>query len=186
MSLTLDSIRLANSTVIAFHEATTPRELAPVLFKFIAEVLPQSVLFLILRPLEFELRSFVSRPEFQGICDNYIAGDYRDDIWLKRSPQEPETPVVRHSLYTSKELFHRSRFYRQVMEKIGCEYGASLVAWRRENWLGNLTIFRTEAQGDFQEEELPALNLCHRHFESAIKRIATFHEEKLGSQSLAA
>jgi DNA-binding CsgD family transcriptional regulator len=184
--MTCSANPLPNSplTTVGLHEAKTPRELAPALFKFMREALPQQVLFLVLRPLEFELPSFCSRPDFQKICDNYIAGDHRNDIWLKRSPVNPETPVVRHSLYTPQALFRRSRFYREVMEKIGCEYGASLVAWRDATWLGNLTIFRTKEQGDFREDELPALKACHVHFQSAIKRVAELHEERLGSNSL--
>ncbi len=186
MSICLDSIRIANSTVIDLHEGRTPQELAPALFKFMAEVFPQNLFFLMLRPLEFDMRSFSSRPEFQKICDNYILSDHRDDIWLQRSPVKPHIAVVRHSLYTTQALLHRSRFYSKVLKRIGCEYGASLVAWRRKTWLGNLTILRSEAQGDFRDDELKALKFCHLHFQAAIKRIASFQEEKLASQTLAA
>jgi DNA-binding CsgD family transcriptional regulator len=61
----------------------------------------------------------------------------------------------------------------------------SLVAWRENTWLGNVTIFRDEEQGDFREDELPILNACHLHFQSAINRIATLQEEKLASKSVA-
>ena len=176
----------SDQAIIRLHEAATVREFAPALFDFVSQALPQEVLFLVLRPLEFELPSFCSRPEFQPICDNYIAGDHQDDIWLQRSPIRPDVPVVRHSLYTPKEMFQRSRFYQQVMTNIGCEYGASIVAWRQGTWLGNLSIFRTEAQGDFLESELPVLEACHVHFESAIKRIAALREAQLGSHSLEA
>jgi DNA-binding CsgD family transcriptional regulator len=176
---------LPDSTIIGLHDARTLRELAPALFKFIADALPQEMLFLMLRPLEFELRAFCSRPELQELCDNYITTDHKDDIWLQRSPITPDIAVVRHSLYTPRALFRRSRFYKQVMKRIGCEYGTSLVAWRQNDWLGNLTIFRTEEQGDFRDDELPVLKACHLHFESAIKRIASLQEEKLASKSLA-
>jgi DNA-binding CsgD family transcriptional regulator len=178
--------KLAHSTIINLHEARTTRELAPALFKFVAAALPQEVLFLVLRPLEFELRSFCSQPKFQQICDDYISGAHKDDIWLQRSPKDPGTPVVRHSLYTPQADLRRSRFYAQVMKKIGCEYGASLVAWRQGTWLGNLTIFRTKKQGDFRDDELSIMNACHLHFQSAINRIAILNEENLGNHSLEA
>jgi DNA-binding CsgD family transcriptional regulator len=176
---------IADSTIIGLHDARTLKELAPALFKFIAEALPQKMLFLMLRPLEFELRAFCSPPELQQLCDNYITTDHKDDIWLQRSPVSPDIPVVRHSLYTPRALFHRSRFYKTVMKKIGCEYGTSLVAWRENTWLGALTIFRTVEQGDFQDDEVPVLQACHLHFQSAIRRIASLQEEKLASKSLA-
>jgi DNA-binding CsgD family transcriptional regulator len=186
MSVSPEGLRICNSTVIDLHEAKTLQELAPALFKFIAEVLPQNMLFLMLRPLEHNLQSFHSRPEFQELVDEYMSHGYRDDIWLQRSPQTPKIPVVRHSLYTPKAIFRRSRFYQRVMQGLGCEYGASLVAWRQNIWLGNLTILRTKQQGDFRDDELSLLATCHLHFESAIKRIAIFQEEKLASKSLAA
>jgi DNA-binding CsgD family transcriptional regulator len=83
-------------------------------------------------------------------------------------------------------MFQKSRFYRQVMVNIGCEYGASIVAWRQGTWLANLSIFRTEAQGDFLDSEEPILEACHAHFESAVKRIASLRESQLGSHSLEA
>lgn len=174
----------SDQSIIRLHEARTAREFAPALFDFVGQALPQEVLFLVLRPLEFELPSFCSRAEFQPICDNYIAGAHEDDIWLKRSPIRPDVPVVKHSLYTPQAMFQESRFYRQVMKNIGCEYGASIVAWRQDMWLSNLSIFRTEAQGDFREEEMPILKACHAHFESAVKRIAALRESQLGSHSL--
>ena len=177
-------LAISDRATIRLHEAASARDFAPALFSFISQALPQEVLFLVLRPLEFELPSFCSRSEFQPICDSYIAGAHEDDIWLRRSPIRPDVPVVRHSLYTPKAMFHRSRFYRQVMVNIGCEYGASIVAWRQGTWLANLSIFRTEAQGDFLDSEVPILEACHAHFESAVKRIAALRESQLGSHSL--
>ena len=159
--------------------------MAPVLFRFIPEVLPCRMMFLMLRPLEFELRGFSSRPDLQKLCDDYITSDHKDDIWLKRSPMSPDIPVVRHSLYTPKEIFHASRFYKHVMLRVGCEYGCSLVAWRNDTWLGNVTLFRSEDQGDFRDDEMEKLNDCCQHFQSAILRIATVQEERLASKTLA-
>jgi DNA-binding CsgD family transcriptional regulator len=173
-----------NQTIIALHEARETRDLASALFKFIAQSVEQEVLFLMLRPLEFELRSFCSRPEFQPISDYHIAEGHKDDIWLQRSPKGPDVPVVLHSRYTPQKDFRESRFYHQVMEKIGCEYGASLVAWEKDTWLGSLTIFRTEAQGDFRDDEKELLSACHLHFQSAIRRIAKLNEQMLSSHSL--
>ncbi len=176
---------MGSTTIIQLHEARTAQELAPVLFKFIPEVLPCRMMFLMLRPLEFELRGFSSRPDLQKLCDDYITSDHKDDIWLKRSPMSPDIPVVRHSLYTPKEIFHASRFYKHVMLRVGCEYGCSLVAWRNDTWLGNVTLFRSEDQGDFRDDEMEKLNDCCLHFQSAILRIATVQEERLASKTLA-
>ena len=143
------------------------------------------MMFLMLRPLEFELRGFCSRSDLQKLCDDYVTSDHKDDIWMQRSPMKPDIPVVRHSLYTPIEVFRESRFYQHVMKRIGCDYGCSLVAWRKDTWLGNVTIFRSEDQGDFRDDEMDELNDCCSHFKSAILRIATLQEERLASKTLA-
>jgi DNA-binding CsgD family transcriptional regulator len=152
----------------------------------VAQSLPHAMCVLILRPEESELPTFCSHPEFQRVCDDYVSQDYKNDIWLQRSPKTPTIPVVLHSLYTPKSLFQKSLFYDLVMRKIGCEYGTSLVAWEDQTWLATLTVFRTEDQGDFRENDLSILSALHLHFQSAVKRIATFKEERLGNNSLEA
>lgn len=184
MTALASHFHVSSRTIVALHEARTISELVPALFKFTAEALPQETLVLMLRPQALELRSYSSRPEFQHICDHQTVNGLCDDIWQPQSPKSPDVPIVRHSLYTPKTEFQKSVIYRQIMEKFGCEYGASLVTWKKNIWLGSLTIFRTRDQGDFLDEEMPALSSCHLHFQSIINRIAILNEEKLGSHSL--
>jgi DNA-binding CsgD family transcriptional regulator len=180
----LNSLTVPDEAIVCLHEAQTTQELVRALFAFLEEAIPQHALFLVLRPIEFELPSHCSRPEFQFLCDDYISGSHTDDIWLKRSPVDPQIPVIRHSDYTPTEMFHSSGFYKRVMIPSGAEYGASLVAWRQGTWLASLTIFRTAEQGDFRDDELATLRACHKHFQSAAIRVATLREAALGSHSL--
>jgi DNA-binding CsgD family transcriptional regulator len=184
MNFTAPGLRVSESARIAVFEARTERALAGALFNFMAEAMVQEVLFLMLRPIEFELPSFCSRPEFQAICDYHIAEGHNDDIWLQRSPKTPDVTVVRHSLYTPREDFRKSPFYHRVMKNIGCEYGASLVAFHGEGWLASLTIFRTEEQGDFRDDEVPMLADCQLNFQAVINAFAERKEHDLGSLSL--
>lgn len=102
----------SDKATVRLHDATTPREFAPALFAFMAQALVQETMVLTMRPLEFELPAYSSRPEFQPVCDDHIAGGHTDDIWLQRSPIRPDIPVVRHSLYTPKAMFRASKFYK--------------------------------------------------------------------------
>jgi DNA-binding CsgD family transcriptional regulator len=171
-------------TLIAIHEAHSGRELAPPLFKLIAQVLPHEMCCLLRRPLESELNSYCSRPEYQWVCDRYVDGGQAEDIWMQRSPVRPDISIIRHSKFTPPDILHQSSFYENVLRPTGCEYGVSLVAWHRKLWLGCLTIFRTEAQGDFRDDETPILEGCLRHFQSAVYRIANWNEGRLLGQSL--
>lgn len=177
-------LAVPDEAVVALHEAQTTAALAKALFAFMEQAMPQHALFLVLRPIEFELPSFGSRPELQFLADAYISGAHQDDIWLKRSPVDPSIPVVRHSDYTPTEMFHASAFYKRVMIPSGSEYGASIVAWRQGTWLANLTVFRTAEQGDIRDDELPILRACHKHFQSAAIRVASLREASLGNHSL--
>ncbi len=78
--------------IVALHEARTAKEFGPALFALVNQALPSRALVLFLRPLEFELPALCSRPEFQFVCDEYIAGRHTDDIWLQRSPINPDIP----------------------------------------------------------------------------------------------
>jgi DNA-binding CsgD family transcriptional regulator len=182
--MTPSTFAVSDDSIVRLHEAQTTQELVPALFAVFEAALPHHALVLILRPIEFELPSHCSRPEFQFLCDDYISGAHSDDIWLQRSPVDPQLPVVRHSDYTPVEMLHASAFYKRAMIPSGSEYGASLVAWRQGTWLASLTIFRAAGHGDFTDEELTILRTCHKHFQSAAIRVASLREAALGNHSL--
>jgi DNA-binding CsgD family transcriptional regulator len=175
---------LRDQLIVQLHSARTTSELVPALFAFASHEIVHHASFLVLRPIEFELPSFCSRPEFQFLCDDHISGSHTDDIWLQRSPVDPSIPVVRHSDFTPQDMFRASSFYRRVMIPSGSEYGLSLVAWKQQTWLSHLTIFRTAEQGDFRDDELERLHTCHTHFRAAAVRVAEIREKELGSHSL--
>ena len=180
----LNPIASRDERLIRLHEAKTTASLVEALFAFVSGEIEHHALFLILRPIEFELPSHCSLPEFQFLCDDYISGSHKDDIWLQRSPVDPRIPVVRHSDYTPTDVFHSSSFYKRVMIPSRSEFGASLVAWKQGTWLANLTLFRTAIQGDFSNADLAILNSCQKHFQSAAIRVAAIREQELGNRSL--
>ena len=170
--------------LIRLHEAKTGRELAEASFELFKQAVPSLVLFLTLRPMEFELPSFSSAPAFQKYFDEYISGGHKYDIWLRRGPINPTVRVIRHSDHTPLHIFKRSLFYKRIIHVSGCDYGASVVAWRDQAWLSSLTLLRTPEQGDFTDSDVATLLRLQRHFESAVKRVAEFHEAKQGNNSL--
>jgi DNA-binding CsgD family transcriptional regulator len=170
--------------VVSLHEAKTARELAARTFDFAGRSIPQFGFFLALRPVEFELPSFSSRAEYQSVCDEYIFNVHKYDIWLKRGPIHPGIKIVRHTDHTPSAILKESQFYRDIMLKIGCLYGLSLVAWSGNTWLAILTFLRTEEQGDFTDEEVALLGPVQLHFESAVRRVAQIQESTLGANSL--
>jgi DNA-binding CsgD family transcriptional regulator len=158
-----------DALLVKVHQAETADQLAKALFELVALVTPVLFANLLFRPLEFELPCKFTPPHFKASIDAYMQTEHKHDIWLKRSPVHPGVTVVRHGDYTSPAVFHRSRFYRRLMGKVGIEYAASIVAWRGNTWLATLTVMHSAQQGDF---------------ETAIRRMASHQETRLAHSSL--
>jgi DNA-binding CsgD family transcriptional regulator len=108
----------------------------------------------------------------------------KKDIWLKRSPVGPSVKCVRHSDFTPLWMLKRSNFYRDIMQPLNGEHGASIVAWHEENWLATLTVLKSRTQGDFTDDEMKRLEGWQVHFEAGARRIASAKENKLDDESL--
>ena len=92
---------------------------------------------------------------------------HKHDIWLRRSPVNPQVTVVRHSDYTPQSMLHRSIFYKKLLLPSECEFGASVVAWRDTTWLATLTAMRSKEQGRLHRRANagttgPSASLCLR------------------------
>jgi DNA-binding CsgD family transcriptional regulator len=170
--------------LIRLHEASTVKKACQAAFDIITAHMPCGGVFAVLRPLEFELPALASKPQFNSFMQRYIETDHRYDIWLKRSPVHPRVTVVRHSDYTPHAVLVRSKFYRVVLQRIGCEHGTSIAIWRANTWLATFTIVRTAAQGDFAAQDLAFLRLLHPHLALAIKRHAHQQEQNLIHRTL--
>jgi hypothetical protein len=150
----------------------------------IEEMISSHVVLIGFKPQTFELALYINKPHLQKRAEQYAVKDYKDDIWLKRSPVHPRVKVVRHSDYTPAAILERSRWYKNVLKPIGSYYGASVVAWQKGVWLAMATIHRTKAQGDFAVADLAVLKEIQIHFSVAIRRLVAKHEEQLRRQSL--
>jgi DNA-binding CsgD family transcriptional regulator/PAS domain-containing protein len=175
---------IPGDALLAIHDAKTITRLVTAVFRAIEAALPHEVIFTALRPLEFELAGFVSKPALKKLFDRYIRTDHKFDIWLKRSPIHPRVTVVRHSDYTPLPVLVRTKFYRRVLRPARAAHGASLVVWRSSTWLATFTVARNLRQGDFGPADLAFLRALRLHVASAIKRLAAHHEHNLAQKSL--
>jgi len=169
----------------AVHEASNTTRLGRAAFDLISSRLPNELLFIAFLPIKFELPSLFSEPKYKEICDNYVRHTNRYDIWLRRSPIGPSVKAVRHSDYTPYSVLQRSSFFKEVMTPLNSHFGASIVAWEKDQWLATLTIFRNLQQGDFTDHEMQILLNWQVHFQVAIRRLAAAKEERLDEHSLA-
>jgi DNA-binding CsgD family transcriptional regulator len=174
-----------SKALAAVHEAANSTRLGRAIFDLISERLPNEMLFIAFLPIKFELASLSSEAKYKKVGDNYIRHTNRYDIWLRRSPVGPSVKAVRHSDYTPYALLKRTSFFKEVLAPINSHYGASMVAWENDQWLATVTIFRNLHQGDFTDDDMQLLWDWQRHFEVAVRRIATANEEKLDEHSLA-
>jgi len=169
----------------AIHEAPNTARLGRAAFDLISSRLPNELLFIALLPIKFELPSLFSEPKYKEVCDNYVRHTNRYDIWLRRSPIGPTVKAVRHSDYTPYAVLQRSSFFKEVMVPLNSHFGASIVAWEKDQWLATLTIFRNLQQGDFTDHEMQFLLNWQTHFQVAVRRLASAKEERLDEHSLA-
>jgi DNA-binding CsgD family transcriptional regulator len=182
--LTSQRKRDTEEMLVRLHEVNDIAKLAKVTFELIEACLPYKFLILLFRPLEFELPCRFFPLKYKALVDQYMAETHKEDIWLQRSPINPQVTVVRHSDYTPQKLLHRSAFYRKLLRPNNTEYGASVVAWRDNTWLATLTLMRTKEQGEFSDGEMQELQALQPHFACVIRRMAGHQETRLVHSSL--
>jgi DNA-binding CsgD family transcriptional regulator len=176
--------RDAEALLVRLHEVEDGAKLAKATFELIDVCIPNQFLILLFRPLEFELPCRFFPVKWKPLVDEYMAETHKHDIWLRRSPVNPQVTVVRHSDFTPPNLLHRSVFYKKLLLPSECEYGASVVAWRDTTWLATLTVMRTKEQGDFSDEQMQELQALQPHFACVIRRMAGHQESRLFQSSL--
>jgi DNA-binding CsgD family transcriptional regulator len=182
--LPLQRSAAADLLLVRVHEARNTKILAQVLFSLVAKIAPFQFCNVLFRPLEFELPCHYHPTRYKAAVEAYMAHDHKYDIWMKRSPVHPGVTVVRHGDYTPQKILLRSAFYKRVLQPIGANYAASIVAWRGHTWLATLTVMRTAAQGEFTDRQIAELDALHPHFESVIRRLAGAQESRLVDSSL--
>jgi DNA-binding CsgD family transcriptional regulator len=182
--LPFHSNRDAEALLVRLHEVDDGTKLAKATFELVDVCIPNRFLILLFRPLEFELPCRFFPVKWKPLVDEYMAETHKHDIWLRRSPVNPQVTVVRHSDYTPQTLLHRSIFYKKLLLPSECEYGASVVAWRETTWLATLTVMRSKEQGDFTEEQMQELQALQPHFACVIRRMAGHQETRLFQSSL--
>jgi len=176
--------RDAEALLVRLHEVDDVAKLAKATFELIEVQFPYQFLILLFRPLEFELPCRFFPVKYKPVVDEYMAESHKHDIWLRRSPVNPNVSVVRHSDYTPQSLLRRSAYYKKVLVPLDSEYGASVVAWRDTTWLATLTVMRNKEQGDFSDEEMKELQALQPHFACVIRRMARYQESRLVDSSV--
>jgi DNA-binding CsgD family transcriptional regulator len=174
----------AEALLVRLHEVENGAKLAKATFELIDVCIPNHFLILLFRPLEFELPCRFFPVKWKPLVDEYMAETHKHDIWLRRSPVNPQVTVVRHSDFTPPNLLHRSLFYKKLLLPSECEYGASVVAWRDSTWLATLTVMRGKDQGDFSDDHMQELQALQPHFACVIRRLAKHQETRLIDSSL--
>jgi DNA-binding CsgD family transcriptional regulator len=174
----------ADALLIRVHEAETIDKLANALFALVGYLMPYQFCNLLFRPLEFEIPCRYVPAKYKPVVDAYMDHNHKEDLWLERSPVHPGVTVVRHGDFTPPEILHGSAYYRNVLQPLDSEYGASVVAWRGNTWLSTLTLMRNQEQGEFSDAQIEELRAMHPHFECVIRRMAGYQESRLIHSSL--
>ncbi len=176
--------RDAEALLVRLHEVDDGAKLTKATFELVNVCIPNRFLILLFRPLEFELPCRFFPVKWKPLVDEYMAETHKHDIWLRRSPVNPQVTVVRHSDFTPQSMLHRSIFYKKLLLPSECEFGASVVAWRDTTWLATLTVMRSREQGDFTDEQMQELQALQPHFACVIRRMAGHQETRLFQSSL--
>jgi len=174
----------AEALLIRLHEVDNVAKLAKATFEVVQAIIPYQFVILLFRPLEFDLPCRFFPLKYKPVVDGYMASSHKNDIWLRRSPVNPQVKVVRHSDFTSSAQLHRSAYYKAVLRPLDSEFGASLVAWRDNTWLATLTVMRNKTQGDFSDAQMQELLTLQPHFSCVIRRMAGYQETRLIHSSL--
>ena len=98
---------------------------------------------------------------------------------------QPGALVTRMSDQAPAAVLRQTPFYREFMEPEGWRYAVALIFWERGRPVAHLGINRTEAQGDFTDEELGVIEEAHPEFARAIARITRLDRQKAEHHAMA-
>lgn len=93
----------------------------------------------------------------------YSASDYASWIF-----QIPETVVYRDSDVVNGELKKKTRYYKDYLLPNDLPYLAGISIVHNEEFLGALTLYKSQKGGDFTEKDLFVLNFLVQHLEARL------------------
>ena len=172
--------------LLLLYQATSTEEMCVALTGILERHVPSMALLIIFRPGTFRLDVFTRPEEYAEPARQYVKSGYRHDLWLRNSPVHPRVVAVRHSDYTPIAVLKKSAFYRRVLKPVNSLHGASIVAWKKGQWMAMATVHRSPEQGEFTDAEMLILRKIQPHFGSVIRRLATENEERLRMKSVEA
>lgn len=82
------------------------------------------------------------------------------------------------NFFRSRNGFVRSSFYRRYMAPQKCDYGVTLLFWKRQRLIGAIAILRTPKQGDFSPAEMELLRQLYPQLLAALRRIESLERER--------
>lgn len=82
------------------------------------------------------------------------------------------------SLFRNRASFLRSSFYRRNMAPHDCDYGVTLLFWKKQKLVCATTILRTSKQGDFSPVEIKLLRQLYPQILAALRRIESLERER--------
>lgn len=103
----------------------------------------------------------------------YESSDYAS--WIFRIP---ESVVYQDSQIVDNDLRRKTSYYKDYLLPYGLPHIAGISLVHEENFLGALTLYKSEKDGDFNEKDMFVLNLLQPHLEG---RLADDDEENTAS-----
>ena len=86
--------------------------------------------------------------------------------------ERPLTPVARMSDDYSPDTPNGRALLEEFLKPMGWRHGAALLFWNADGgFRGQLTVIRTEQQGDYSDAEMDFLRELHPHVEAVIDRL---------------
>ncbi|MEO8351746.1 MAG: LuxR C-terminal-related transcriptional regulator [Chthoniobacteraceae bacterium] len=77
------------------------------------------------------------------------------------------------------------QYYDEFLQPHGWQYLAGLLFWNEQgDFLGQLTLHRVKAQGDFSDEEIALLHRVHPHIAAAVARLQRLDGRHSGRNAL--
>ena len=99
--------------------------------------------------------------------------------------EQPLTPVSRMSDHFLPDNPNWGAFMEECVKPMGWRHAAALLFWNADGvFLGQLSLIRTEAQGDFSDAEMDLLRELHPHVEAVVHRLLALEERFAAHLSL--
>ncbi len=173
MHIPLHTVQLYNNSLYTLHQCTTVDEFISQTMMEIRKLIPyENGAYFPVNPFSHHFEA-----PYNVDLDDQLFSDYRDYYWQHDNyratvfSRQPIPSVDRASDYMNFDDWQKNEYRADFLLPNGMFYLAGVQLIQGDSLIGEISIHRTQSQGDFSESEVQILKMLAVHLQLIFSRI---------------